>query len=176
MLDGGAHILMVETVFDTLNAKAALYAIEDVFKKVGARMPVMVSFTAVDLSGRNLSGQTVEAFCASVSHVPLLSVGLNCSLGSEQLRPFLADLSDASPHFVSCHPNAGLPNELGGLRRVRSRNGRQSARVRPKRTRQYSGKLLRLNPRAHARDSGSSRGRNSAQTPQRIHKHHLERS
>ena len=113
LLDGGVHILMVETVFDTLNAKAALYAIETIFEKIGARVPIMVSFTAVDTSGRNLSGQTAEAFYASVSHVPLLSVGINCSLGSEQVRPFLAPLAGAAAHFVSCHPNAGLPNEFG---------------------------------------------------------------
>ena len=113
LLHGGAHILMVETAFDTLNAKAALYAIETLFEKLGARVPVMVSFTAVDLSGRNLSGQTAEAFHASVSHIPLLSVGINCSLGSEQIRPFLTDIAGVAPHFVSCHPNAGLPNEFG---------------------------------------------------------------
>ena len=113
LLHGGAHILLVETVFDTLNAKAALYAIEEVFESVGVRIPIMVSFTAVDLSGRNLSGQTAEAFCASVSHVPLLSVGINCSLGSDQVRPFVAALSNVSSDFVSCHPNAGLPNEFG---------------------------------------------------------------
>ena len=113
LLDGGVDILLVETVFDTLNAKAALYAIEKVFDDIGTRVPVMVSFTAVDMSGRNLSGQTVEAFYASVSHIPLLSVGINCSLGSEQIRPFLSELADVSSHFVSCHPNAGLPNEFG---------------------------------------------------------------
>ncbi len=114
LLDGGAHVLLVETVFDTLNAKSALYAIESVFEETGRRVPVMVSFTAIDMSGRNLSGQTAEAFYASVTHVPLLSVGLNCSLGSEQMRPFLAGLADVSSHFVSCYPNAGLPNEFGG--------------------------------------------------------------
>ena len=113
LLDGGADILLVETVFDTLNAKAALYAIETVFDEIGARVPVIASFTAVDMSGRNLSGQTVEAFCASVSHVPLLSVGINCSLGSDQIRPFLAAMSRASARFVCCYPNAGLPNEFG---------------------------------------------------------------
>ena len=113
LLDGGAHILLVETVFDTLNARAALYAIESVFEERGARVPVMVSFTAVDLSGRNLSGQTAEAFYASVTHVPLLSVGINCSLGSDQIRPFLVALSNSSAHFVACYPNAGLPNEFG---------------------------------------------------------------
>ena len=113
LLDGGADIILVETVFDTLNAKAALHAIESVFDQTGSRLPVMVSFTAIDLSGRNLSGQTAEAFYASVSHVPLLSVGINCSLGSDQIRPFLTSLSTASSHFVSCYPNAGLPNEFG---------------------------------------------------------------
>ena len=113
LLDGGAHILLVETTFDTLNAKAALYAIESVFEDMGERIPVMVSFTAIDLSGRNLSGQTAEAFYASVSHVPMLSVGINCSLGSDQMRPFLASLANVSAHFVSCYPNAGLPNEFG---------------------------------------------------------------
>ena len=113
LLDGGAHILLVETVFDTLNARAALYAIESIFEERGARVPVMVSFTAVDLSGRNLSGQTAEAFYASVTHAPLLSVGINCSLGSDQIRPFLVALSNSSAHFVACYPNAGLPNEFG---------------------------------------------------------------
>ena len=103
----------METVFDTLNAKAALYAIETVFDQIGVRVPVMVSFTAVDLSGRNLSGQTAEAFCASVSHIPLLSVGINCSLGSDQIRPFLASIAGAATQFVSCYPNAGLPDEFG---------------------------------------------------------------
>ena len=113
LLDGGVHVLLVETVFDTLNAKAALYAIESVFERRGTRVPVIVSFTAVDLSGRNLSGQTAEAFYASVTHVPLLAVGINCSLGSDQMRPFLAALGSVSSHFVSCYPNAGLPNEFG---------------------------------------------------------------
>ena len=113
LLDGGVHILLVETVFDTLNAKAALYAIESIFKQRETRIPVIVSFTAVDLSGRNLSGQTAEAFYASVTHVPLLAIGINCSLGSDQMRPFLAALGNVSSHFVSCYPNAGLPNEFG---------------------------------------------------------------
>ena len=113
LLDGGVHVLLVETVFDTLNAKAALYAIESVFEQRGVRVPVIVSFTAVDLSGRNLSGQTAEAFYASVTHLPLLAVGINCSLGSDQMRPFLAALEKVSSHYVSCYPNAGLPNEFG---------------------------------------------------------------
>ncbi len=113
LIDGGADILLIETVFDTLNAKSALYAIESVFEDIGHRLPIMLSFTAIDQSGRNLSGQTAEAFYASVTHVPALSIGINCSLGSEQIRPFLAELASISSHFVSCYPNAGLPNEFG---------------------------------------------------------------
>jgi 5-methyltetrahydrofolate--homocysteine methyltransferase len=114
LLDGGADILLVETVFDTLNAKAALFAIEGVFASAGRRVPVMVSGTITDLSGRTLAGQTPEAFYVSVSHVPLLSVGLNCALGSAQMKQFLAELAGIAECFVSCHPNAGLPNEFGG--------------------------------------------------------------
>ncbi|MDP6453116.1 MAG: methionine synthase [SAR202 cluster bacterium] len=113
LLDGGAQILLVETIFDSLNGKAALYAIESVFEEKQVSVPVMASFTVVDMSGRNLSGQTPEAFYASATHVPLLSVGINCSLGSDEMRTFLAGIADVSSHFVSCHPNAGLPNEFG---------------------------------------------------------------
>jgi 5-methyltetrahydrofolate--homocysteine methyltransferase len=114
LVEGGVDLLLVETVFDTLNAKAALYGIEIQFEAMGRRVPVMVSGTITDLSGRTLSGQTPEAFYASVSHAPLLSVGLNCALGSSQMPQFLAELSAISEHYVSCHPNAGLPNEFGG--------------------------------------------------------------
>ena len=114
LLHGGAQVLMVETVFDTLNAKAALFAIDGLFQELGVRVPVMVSGTIVDASGRTLSGQTPEAFYASVfSQMPLLSVGLNCALGSREMAQHLAALSGICEEFVSCHPNAGLPNELG---------------------------------------------------------------
>lgn len=113
LLDGGADLLLVETVFDTLNAKAAVFAIEEVFDERGITCPVMVSGTITDASGRTLSGQTTEAFLVSLSHVPLLSIGLNCALGAEQLRPYLQTLSQKSPFNVSAHPNAGLPNEFG---------------------------------------------------------------
>ena len=113
LAEGGAHILMVETVFDTLNAKAALFAIEKLFDELGTRLPVWVSGTITDLSGRTLSGQTAEAFYASVSHIPLLTVGLNCALGSAEMRQFLGEMAGAAGFFVSCHPNAGLPNEFG---------------------------------------------------------------
>ncbi len=113
LLDGGADVLLVETVFDTLNAKAAVFAIEEIFEERGKTWPVMVSGTITDASGRTLSGQTTEAFLVSLSHVPLLSIGLNCALGAEQLRPYLDTLARKAPFNVSAHPNAGLPNEFG---------------------------------------------------------------
>lgn len=113
LLDGGADLLLVETVFDTLNAKAALFAIQTLFEETGKHLPIMVSGTITDASGRTLSGQTTEAFLTSVSHVPLLSIGLNCALGASQLRPYLQTLSEKAPFFVSAYPNAGLPNEFG---------------------------------------------------------------
>ena len=111
---GGADTLFIETAIDTLNVKAALYAIEELKSENGLDIPVMVSGTITDASGRTLSGQTTEAFLISVSHVELLSIGLNCALGAEQMRPYLKILSDKSDVFISTHPNAGLPNEFGG--------------------------------------------------------------
>ena len=113
LLNGGVDIIMVETVFDTLNCKAALYAIQGTFEKRGKSVPVMVSVTITDASGRTLSGQTIEAFWYSVRHMELLSVGINCALGAVEMRPFLADLSAVADVPISVHPNAGLPNELG---------------------------------------------------------------
>jgi len=113
LLEGGADVLLVETVFDTLNAKAALFAIEEVFDDLELEVPVMVSGTITDASGRTLSGQTTEAFLISLEHFPLLSIGLNCALGAAQLRPYLKVLSEKAPFAVSAHPNAGLPNEFG---------------------------------------------------------------
>lgn len=113
LLDGGADILMVETIFDTLNAKAALYAIEEVKEERGINIPIMVSGTITDASGRTLSGQTAEAFLISVSHIPLLSVGFNCALGAKQLQPYLEVLARRTDSAISAHPNAGLPNAFG---------------------------------------------------------------
>lgn len=115
LVDGGADLLLVETVFDTLNAKAALFAIDQFFTQNPNHtyLPVMVSGTITDASGRTLSGQTTEAFLTSISHMPLLSVGLNCALGADLMRPYVKALNDKSPFFVSAHPNAGLPNEMG---------------------------------------------------------------
>ncbi|WP_461141543.1 methionine synthase [Spirosoma pomorum] len=114
LVKGGAHLLLVETIFDTLNAKAALFAIDKYFADKGtASLPIMVSGTITDASGRTLSGQTTEAFLYSVSHLPLLSIGLNCALGAEPMRPYVQTLAKESPFFTSAYPNAGLPNEFG---------------------------------------------------------------
>jgi len=113
LIDGGVDLLLVETVFDTLNAKAALYAIDVVQEELGTDLPIMVSGTITDASGRTLTGQTTESFLISISHMPLLSVGLNCALGAKDLRQYLKILHEKAPFFVSAHPNAGLPNEFG---------------------------------------------------------------
>ncbi|MFD0799317.1 homocysteine S-methyltransferase family protein [Maribacter chungangensis] len=113
LLDGGADILLVETIFDTLNAKAALFAIEEVKEERSVDVPIMVSGTITDASGRTLSGQTAEAFLISISHIPILTVGFNCALGASQLVPHLEVLANKTPFGVSAHPNAGLPNAFG---------------------------------------------------------------
>ncbi|MCP1314040.1 methionine synthase, partial [Halomonas sp. 707D7] len=113
LIEGGSDLIMIETIFDTLNAKAAIYALEVLFEDLGARLPVMISGTITDASGRTLSGQTTEAFWNSVRHAKPLSIGLNCALGAEELRPYLEELSSKADTFVSAHPNAGLPNEFG---------------------------------------------------------------
>ena len=113
LIAGGADILLVETIFDTLNAKAALFAIEEVKEELGLDIPIMVSGTITDASGRTLSGQTVEAFLISISHIPLLSVGFNCALGADQLKPYLKRLAHNTTLNISAHPNAGLPNAFG---------------------------------------------------------------
>jgi 5-methyltetrahydrofolate--homocysteine methyltransferase len=112
LIAGGVDLLLVETVFDTLNAKSALFAIQNVFEKLGKTLPIMVSIT-LEKSGRNLSGQTISAIVESLSHVPLLSIGLNCSFGAKQIRPYLEELSKISPFYTSVYPNAGMPNQLG---------------------------------------------------------------
>jgi 5-methyltetrahydrofolate--homocysteine methyltransferase len=113
LLDGGVDLLLVETIFDTLNAKAALFAIEEVKEERKIDVPIMVSGTITDASGRTLSGQTAEAFLISISHIPVLSVGFNCALGASQLIPHLEVLSAKTKYAVSAHPNAGLPNAFG---------------------------------------------------------------
>ncbi len=113
LLEGGVDLLMVETIFDTLNCKVALVAISEIFEEKGIKLPVMISGTITDKSGRTLSGQTIEAFLNSVSHIDLLTIGLNCSFGAKDLRPYLEELSRKAPFYVSVHPNAGLPNQFG---------------------------------------------------------------
>jgi len=113
LMDGGVDLLLVETVFDTLNAKAALFAIDEVFEERNMKIPIMVSGTITDQSGRTLTGQTTDAFLISVSHMDLLSVGLNCALGASMMRPYLQVLKKNAKFGVSAHPNAGLPNEFG---------------------------------------------------------------
>ena len=113
LMDGGVDTLLVETIFDTLNAKAALFAIDEVFEEREMKLPIMVSGTITDQSGRTLTGQTTEAFLISLSHMPLLSIGLNCALGASMMRPYLQILNEKSSFAVSAHPNAGLPNEFG---------------------------------------------------------------
>ena len=113
LLDGGCDVILVETVFDTLNAKAALFALDELFEERGVSLPVMVSGTITDLSGRNLSGQTAEAFWNSVRHARPLSIGLNCALGAAEMRPHIAELARVADTFVCAYPNAGLPNEFG---------------------------------------------------------------
>jgi 5-methyltetrahydrofolate--homocysteine methyltransferase len=113
LIEGGADIILIETVFDTLNAKAAGYAVEQVFDEMGVELPIMVSGTITDLSGRNLSGQTPEAFWYSMKHLKPFSIGLNCSFGAEQLRPSVDEIAHVADTYVSVYPNAGLPNEMG---------------------------------------------------------------
>ena len=113
LIEGGADVILVETIFDTLNAKAALFAVEEVFDKTGERLPILISGTVTDASGRILSGQTVTAFWHSVRHARPLAVGLNCALGAALMRPYIQELAKAAPDtFISCYPNAGLPNPM----------------------------------------------------------------
>ena len=113
LMDGGVDALLIETIFDTLNAKAAIFAVLELFEKRGEHLPLMISCTITDLSGRNLSGQTIEAFWHSVRHAKPMTVGLNCALGAAEMRPYLADLSRVADTRICCYPNAGLPNEMG---------------------------------------------------------------
>ncbi len=125
LIDGGVDMLLLETITDTLNVKAGLFAIQELFEETGKQVPVMVSGTITDASGRILSGQTAEAFLISVSHVPLLSIGLNCALGASALRPYLKVLSEKAPFFISAHPNAGLPNEFGQYDQTAAQMGKE---------------------------------------------------
>lgn len=113
LIDGGSDVLLIETIFDTLNAKAAIFGVLELFEETGKEVPIMISGTITDASGRTLSGQTADAFLISLSHAPILSIGLNCALGASQLKPYVKTLSQQAGYFISAYPNAGLPNEFG---------------------------------------------------------------
>ena len=123
LVEGGVDLLMVETIFDTLNAKAAFFAISQYCEEIHREIPIMASVTITDLSGRTLSGQLIEAFWNSISHANLMSVGINCALGAKQMRPYIAELSNVAPVYISCYPNAGLPNAFGGFDETPERMG-----------------------------------------------------
>ncbi len=154
LVDGGSDLLLVETQIDTLNAKAALVAIEEVFTETGTRVPLMISATLTDLSGRTLSGQTLDAFYVSIEHARPFSVGLNCALGARQMRPYLAELARTVPGHVSCYPNAGLPNAFGQYRRDAGRDRGARQGFRRERLRQHHRRLLRHDAGSHSRDRG----------------------
>ena len=168
LVDGGADLLMVETIFDTLNAKAAIFAVETLFEdRHGRRWPVIVSGTITDASGRTLSGQITEAFWASVAHVRPLAVGLNCALGATEMRPYIAEMARIADSFVSCYPNAGLPNAFGEYDEAPEETAGGARRVRRGRLRQPRRRLLRHHAGAHRRDRRGRRGHAAARGPER---------
>jgi len=164
LLDGGADILLIETIFDTLNAKAAIFAVEQEFERRGARWPVVISGTVTDASGRILSGQTVEAFWHSVRHAKPLAVGLNCALGAALMRPYIEELATIADTFVSVYPNAGLPNPMSEtrLRRDAGSHLGPAGRVRTGRLRQHRRRLLRHHARTHRGDRHGDRRHRAA--------------
>ena len=151
LIDGGVDTILIETVFDTLNAKAAGFAVEQVFDEMGVELPIMISGTITDLSGRNLSGQTPEAFWYSMQHLKPFSVGLNCSFGAEQLRPAVADMAAVADTLISVYPNAGLPNEMGGYDQSAEFMAGLLRRVGQGRADQYRRRLLRHDARPYPR-------------------------
>jgi 5-methyltetrahydrofolate--homocysteine methyltransferase len=151
LLDGGADLLLVETIFDTLNAKAALFAVEGVFERRGERVPVMISGTITDQSGRTLSGQTAEAFWYSLMHARPLTIGLNCALGARDLRRHVQDLARVADCFVTAHPNAGLPNEMGGYDESPEAMAAVLREFATGRARERRRRLLRHHARPHPR-------------------------
>ena len=146
LIEGGVDFLMIETIFDTLNAKAAIFAVRRAFEATGVELPLMISGTITDASGRTLSGQTTEAFWNSVRHAKPFMIGLNCALGAEDLRPYVAELSRVADTRVSAHPNAGLPNEFGEYDESPEAHGGHRCRVRRQRTGQSRRRLLWHHP------------------------------
>ena len=165
LVDGGADLLLVETIFDTLNAKAAIFALETLFEERGRRWPVIISGTITDASGRTLSGQVTEAFWNSVRHARPLAVGLNCALGAAEMRPYVAELSRVADTFVSCYPNAGLPNEFGEYDETPDQTAEVLERVRRQRAGQPARRLLRHHAGAHHRDRRGRRRASRRATP-----------
>ena len=163
LLEGGADILLIETIFDTLNAKAAIAAVQSLFDETGERVPLIISGTIVDASGRTLSGQTVEAFWHSIRHADPLIVGLNCALGPKQLREHLDVLSRVADRPISAYPNAGLPNELGGYDETPEEMAEALGEWAQARPAQRRRQLLRLDAGARRRDR--RRGRRPAAAP-----------
>ncbi len=158
LIEGGVDVMLLETIFDTLNSKAGIVAIENVFEERGVRLPVMISFTITDRSGRTLSGQTLDAFYTSIRHARPFSVGINCALGARDMRPYLAELARIANCYVSCYPNAGLPNAFGEYDEQPGRNEPAAARLRHQRVRQHHRRLLRHDAGPHRRDcEGSGR-------------------
>ena len=154
LAEGGVDLFLVETIFDTLNAKAALFALEDFFEREARRWPVIVSGTITDASGRTLSGQTPEAFWNAVRHVRPIAVGLNCALGAALMRPYIEEIARVADTFVSCYPNAGLPNPMSetGYDETPEQTVADAEGIRAKRLRQHRGRMLRHDAGAHSRD------------------------
>ena len=167
LVDGGSDLIFIETIFDTLNAKAAIFAVETLFEEQGRRWPVVVSGTITDASGRTLSGQVTEAFWDSIRHVSPLAVGLNCALGAKEMRPYIAEMARLADSFVSCYPNAGLPNAFGEYDEAPDETAAHRRRVRRGGSRQPRRRLLRHDPRAHRRHRArpSRAGRSASSRP-----------
>ena len=159
LIDGGADMLLLETIFDTLNAKAAIVAIENVFEERGIRLPLMISVTITDRSGRTLSGQMLDAFYTSIRHARPFCVGINCALGARDMRPYLAELARIAECYVSCYPNAGLPNAFGDYDEQPAETERSCSRSSHQRLRQHRRRLLRHDAGPHRGDRrGGGRG------------------
>ena len=170
LIDGGADLILIETIFDTLNAKAAVFACEEVFAAKGVRLPLMISGTITDLSGRTLSGQTPTAFWHSLRHARPFSIGLNCALGAAAMREHLAEIAEVADTFVCAYPNAGLPNEFGLYDETPDDDGGRDRRLRARRPGQHRRRLLRLDARPISRRSprrspASSRARPKPASP-----------
>ena len=157
LIDGGVDLLLLETIFDTLNAKAAIFAIENVFEEKGVRLPLFISVTITDLSGRTLSGQTLDAFYTSIRHAHPFAVGMNCALGAREMRPHLEELARLAECYVICYPNAGLPNAFGEYDQLPDETGQLLRDFVAERLRQHRRRLLRHHAGSHPRDRARGR-------------------